>query len=55
MTGLGETKYIYSHYEEIPKFWSKNIEHKRTLEVFTKGVVVQRYDFKREGIDSVAQ
>ena len=54
MTGAGETKYVYSYYEEMPRFWSKNIQHKRTFEVFTKGGVVQKYNFKREGIDSTA-
>jgi outer membrane protein assembly factor BamE (lipoprotein component of BamABCDE complex) len=48
----GETRYAYSYFEEHPRFWSKDIVYKSTLEVFAKNGVVQRYDFKREGVDS---
>lgn len=51
----GQMKYVYSYYEEIPKFWTKNIQRKTILEVLTQGGVVQKYDLKREAIDSVAQ
>ena len=50
-TPTGEMKYIYGYYEEYPKFWTKNIRHKTTLEIFTKDGVVQKYDLKREGVD----
>ena len=53
--GMGQTKYVYSYYEEIPKFWTKNIQRKTILEVLTQGGVVQKYDLKREAIDSVAR
>ena len=45
-------KHIYSYYEESPRIIRKNIQKKTTLEVLTKGGVVQKYDLKREGIDS---
>ena len=51
----GQTKLVYSYYEEIPKFWTKNIQRKTILEVLTQGGVVQKYDLKREAIDSVAK
>jgi outer membrane protein assembly factor BamE (lipoprotein component of BamABCDE complex) len=50
----GETKYTYSYFEEHPNFWSKNVIHKSTLEIFAKNGVVQKYDFKKEGVDSVS-
>jgi outer membrane protein assembly factor BamE (lipoprotein component of BamABCDE complex) len=51
---MGQTKYVYSYYEEIPKFWTKTVQRKTILEVLTQGGVVQKYDLKREAIDSAA-
>ena len=51
-TAAGQTKYVYSYYEEIPKIWSKNIQRKSILEVLTQGGVVQKYDVRRDAIDS---
>ncbi len=48
----GQTKYVYSYYEEIPKIFTKNIQHKTILEILTGGGVVQKYDLKREAINS---
>ncbi len=48
----GETRYAYSYFEQHSRFWSKDIVYKSTLEIFAKNGVVQRYDFKREGVDS---
>jgi outer membrane protein assembly factor BamE (lipoprotein component of BamABCDE complex) len=48
----GETRYAYSYFEQHPRFWSKDVVYKSTLEIFAKNGVVQRYDFKREGVDS---
>ena len=53
--GAGRMKYVYNYFSVEPRFWTKDVEHKRTLEVFTKDGVVQRYEFKREGVDSVSQ
>ena len=47
----GMTKHTYSYYEEQPRFWSKNVQVKHLLEVYTKGGVVQKYDMKKEGVD----
>ncbi len=55
MTPAGETKYVYSYFEVIPKFWTKNLERKNILEVYTKNGMVLRYDFRREGVSSAGQ
>jgi hypothetical protein len=47
-------KYVYNYFSVEPRFWTKDVERKTALEVFTKDGVVQRYEFKREGIDSVS-
>jgi outer membrane protein assembly factor BamE (lipoprotein component of BamABCDE complex) len=47
------TKYIYTYYEEQPRFWTKYIQIKHTLDIYTKGGVVQKYDLKKERVDSV--
>jgi outer membrane protein assembly factor BamE (lipoprotein component of BamABCDE complex) len=49
------TKYVYSYYEEQPRVWTKNIRIKHTLDVYAKGGVVQKYDLKKEGVDSVSK
>ena len=49
------TKYVYSYYDEQPRIWTKNIVVKHTLEVYTKGGIVQKYDLKKEGVDSVSK
>jgi outer membrane protein assembly factor BamE (lipoprotein component of BamABCDE complex) len=51
-TVAGEIRYTYSHYENHPKFWMKDVVYKSTLQVFAKNGVVQRYDFRKEGVDS---
>lgn len=51
----GGMKYVYNYYSEEPRFWTKNVVQKTRLEVFTKDGVVQRYEIKKEGIDSVSQ
>lgn len=51
----GETRYTYSYYESHPKFWSKDVVYKSTLQIFAKNGVVQRYDFRREGVDSARE
>jgi len=53
--GAGQTKYVYNYFTVEPRFWNKDIERKSTLEVYTQNGVVQRYEFKREGVDPVAQ
>ena len=53
--GTGETKYVYNYFTEEPRFWTKNIVRKTALEIFTKEGVVQKYEYKREGVDSVSQ
>jgi outer membrane protein assembly factor BamE (lipoprotein component of BamABCDE complex) len=52
--GAGEMKYVYNYFSTEPRFWAKDVVHKTALEVFTQNGVVQRYEFKREGIDSVS-
>ncbi|MGA2954898.1 MAG: outer membrane protein assembly factor BamE [Thermodesulfobacteriota bacterium] len=52
--GAGQMKYVYNYFSVEPRFWTKNVERKTALEVFTKDGVVQRYEFKREGVDSVS-
>ena len=49
------TKYVYTYYDEQPRVWTKNIVTKHTLEVYAKGGVVQRYEIKKENVDSVSQ
>ena len=49
----GETRYVYSYFEQRSKFWSKDITYKSTLEIFARNGLVEKYDFKREGVDSV--
>jgi outer membrane protein assembly factor BamE (lipoprotein component of BamABCDE complex) len=49
--GAGEMKYVYSYFYQEPRFWTKDIQHKTTLEVFIKDGVVQKYDYKKQGID----
>ena len=51
----GQVKYIYNYFTVEPKFWTKDVERKNTLEVFTKDGVVQRYEFRREGVNEVSQ
>ena len=51
--GAGQMKYVYNYFSIEPRFWTKDVERKTSLEVLTQNGVVQRYDFKREGIDSV--
>ena len=51
----GGMKYVYNYYSEEPKVWTKNVVQKTRLEVFTKDGVVQRYEIKKEGVDSVSQ
>ena len=48
------TKYTYTYFENQPRFWSKNKVNKQTLDVYTKGGLVQKYDLKNEGIDNVS-
>ena len=55
MTPSGEMKYVYSYFEEIPKFWTKNQVRKNILEIYTKNGFVSKYDFRREGINSAGQ
>ena len=53
--GEGQMKYVYNYFSVEPKFWRKDVERKTSLEVFTKNGVVQRYELKREGVDSINQ
>jgi len=55
MTSSGETKYVYSYFEETPRFWMKDAVRKNILEVYSKNGVVERYDFRREGVNSVSE
>jgi len=50
----GETKYIFSYFEEQPRIWTKNKVIKQTLEVYTRNGVVQKYELKKEGVDKVS-
>jgi outer membrane protein assembly factor BamE (lipoprotein component of BamABCDE complex) len=52
--GAGQMKYVYNYFITEPRFWTKDVVRKTTLEVFIQDGVVQRYEFKREGIDSVS-
>ena len=49
----GVTKYTYTYFEEYPRIFRKNKVAKQTLELYTKGGVVQKYDLKDEGINKV--
>jgi hypothetical protein len=53
MVAGGATKYIYTYYEEHPRIIRKNKVYKQTLELYTQGGMVQKYDLKNEGIDKV--
>jgi len=53
MVAGGATKYTYTYFEDRPRFWSKNKRIKQTLDVYTQGGKVQKYDLKNEGIDKV--
>jgi len=47
----GMTKHTYSYYEEQPRIWTKNVQIKHVLDVYTQGGVVRKYDMRKEGID----
>ena len=47
------TKYVYTYFEQQPRVWTKDIVIKHTLEVYAKGGMVQKYDLKKEGVESV--
>jgi outer membrane protein assembly factor BamE (lipoprotein component of BamABCDE complex) len=49
------TKYTYTYFEDQPRFWSKNRNLKQTMELYTQGGVVQKYDLKNEGINRVTE
>ena len=53
--GAGQMKYVYNYFSVEPRFWTKDVRRKTALEVITKDGVVQRYELKRESIDSVSQ
>ena len=53
--GAGQMKSVYNYFSVEPRFWTKDVERKNTLEVFTKDGVVQRYEMKREGVNSVSE
>jgi len=55
MTSAGETKYVYSCFEEVPRIWTKDQVRKNILEVYSKNGVVEKYAFTREGVNSVNQ
>ncbi len=44
-------KLTYTYYEEQPRFWTKNVQIKHILDVYTQGGVVQKYEMRKEGID----
>ena len=48
------TKYTYTYFEEYPRVFRKNKVGKQTLEVYTKGGMVQKYDLKNEGVGDVS-
>ena len=52
MVSGGMTKHTYSYYEEQPRVWTKNVQVKHLMEVYTQGGVVLKYDIRKEGIDS---
>ena len=54
-TGAGETRYVYSYFRAVPKFWSKDTEEKTNLEVYSRNGVVQRYEVRKEGINQVRE
>jgi hypothetical protein len=54
MVAGGATKYTYTYYEEHPRIFRKNKVYKQTLELYTQGGMVQKYDLKNEGIDKVS-
>jgi len=47
-------KYTYTYFEEYFRFFRKNKVNKQTLEVYTKGGMVQKYNLKNEGIGDVS-
>jgi len=51
----GVTKHVFTYYEEQPKIFTKNVQIKHTLDLYTQGGVVQKYDLKKEGVDSVTK
>ncbi len=53
-TPTGETVYTYSYFTSTPSFWSKDVQQKTNLLVYTKNGVVTKYDIVREGINSVS-
>jgi len=53
MVAGGATKYTYTYFEEHPRIFRKNKVQKQTLELYTQGGVVQKYDLKNEGVDNV--
>ncbi len=48
------TKYTYTSFMDQPRFWYKNKVTKQTLEVYTRGGMVEKYDLKKEGVDDVS-
>ncbi len=52
--GAGQMKYVYNYFSVEPRFWTKDIERKTTLEVLTQNGVVQKYEFKREGVETIS-
>ena len=48
------TKYTYTYFEEYFRVFRKNKVNKQTLYVYTQGGMVQKYDFKNEGIGNVS-
>jgi hypothetical protein len=51
MMGAGQMKYVYNYFYEEPRFWTKDVMQKTTLEVLTKDGVVVKYDLKKQTID----
>jgi outer membrane protein assembly factor BamE (lipoprotein component of BamABCDE complex) len=51
MMGAGQMKYVYNYYYLEPRFWTKDVTEKTSLEVLTKNGVVVKYDMKKETID----
>lgn len=49
----GMTKHVFTYYEDKPRIWNKDEQVKQTLDVFTQGGVVQKYELKKEGVDPV--
>ena len=48
------TKYTYTYFEDQPRFWMKNKRIKQTLDIYTRGGMVQKYDLKNEGVEAAA-